>query len=406
MKTYGKKWSLHGCVIRQRGGSFQVEFNHNGNRERQSWPTLKEAKVYAKQKSIELLNEGVAAFDLSLEQRQDAAKAFKLLPGGTLAPAIKDYAEAIKRLENVPLKNAIDFYIRHHKPIGGIRTFSALMQEYIKVKEKTGRRKASISDIKCRLGIINKTFGDRHVHTIVARELEDWLDQKQYTGQTRINYLRILSGFFNYARKSGLIENNPADKNAIDRPKLDEHLPEIFTVGNVEALLRAAENSETRVLPFLCLGFFAGLRSSELNSIKWEDIDLTAKLITVRPEIAKMRRQRHITISENLVAWLLPYKKEHGKVSPEEPKRRKSIERILSATGIKWVHNGMRHSYASHHLALHKDINKTAFELGHTGGVGVLFNHYRNLVKPADAELYWNICPSPKGNTIPAARAR
>jgi len=400
MKTYGKKWTIHGCVIRQRGSSFQVEFNHNGNRERQSWATLKEAKVYAKQKSIELLNEGVAAFDLSLEQRQDAAKAFKLQPGVSLATAMKDYADAIKRLEKVPLKNAIDFYLRHHKPAGGIRTFSSLVQEYLAAKEKSGRRKASILDIKYRLGIANKSFGERHIHTIVSRELDDWLDQNQYTGQTRINHLRIMSGFFNYARKLGLIENNPADKNAIDRPKLDEHLPEILTVGNVERLLRAAESSEIRILPFLCIGFFAGLRTSELDGIKWEDVDLSSKLITVRPEVAKMRRQRHVTISDNLVAWLLPCKKEHGRVSPVAPTCRISMEHILKNTSIKWVHNGMRHTFASNHLAMYKDINKTAFELGHTGGIGVLFNHYRNLIKPADAEIYWNIRPSPKSNTI------
>ena len=91
MKMYGKKWLIYSCVIRQRGGSFQVEFNYYGKRERQSWPALNEAMVYAKQKSIELSNEGAAAFELSLEQRQDAAKAFKLFSGDLWQPSPRWY---------------------------------------------------------------------------------------------------------------------------------------------------------------------------------------------------------------------------------------------------------------------------------------------------------------------------
>jgi hypothetical protein len=52
----------------------------------------------------------------------------------------------------------------------------------------------------------------------------------------------------------------------------------------------------------------------------------------------------------------------------------------------------MRHSFGSYHLAKHHDISRTALELGHTRP-DVLFNHYRNLVKPADTETYWNIYP-------------
>jgi len=175
-------------------------------------------------------------------------------------------------------------------------------------------------------------------------------------------------------------------------------LPEIFTNANVEKLLRSAESKERRILPFLTIGFFAGLRTAELDGIRWEDVDLAAKLITVRPEVAKKRRQRHVTMSDNLVTWLLPHKKEHGKVCPLNTTWRIALKNIRKDTDVQWVKNGMRHTFASNHLAQFKDVNKTAFELGHTGRVDVLFNHYRSLVKPADAELYWSIRPASKDN--------
>ncbi len=274
-----------------------------------------------------------------------------------------------------------------------MRTFNSLLQDYVDAKAKSGRRESSVRDIRQRLGKIGRSFGDCHIHTIVARELEDWLDENNCKAQTRINYLRILSGFFNYARKLKLIEQNPADKDAIDRPSLDKHIPGIFQVDDVERLLRAAETSEKEILPFLCLGFFAGLRTSELYELKWEDIDLESNLITVRPEVAKKRRQRFTTISDNLAAWLRKCVQGHGKICPVDTTCRAARLRIIKVTNVPWVNNGMRHTFASNHLAMHKDANKTAYELGHSNGVQILMNHYRNLVKPTDAQRYWKLLP-------------
>jgi len=66
---------------------------------------------------------------------------------------------------------------------------------------------------------------------------------------------------------------------------------------------------------------------------------------------------------------------------------------VTRSAKVKWVHNGMRHTYASNHLTHFQDIGKTMLQLGHVGGAGILFNHYRNLVKPADADAYWKIMP-------------
>jgi len=111
-------------------------------------------------------------------------------------------------------------------------------------------------------------------------------------GQTRINYLRVFTSFFNFARTRRLIEFNPRDKNAIKRPKLDESLPAVFTVKEVECLLYTASDKASAIVPYLAIGFFAGIRTAELERTNWQDIDFSAKLITVRPEVAEKWRQR------------------------------------------------------------------------------------------------------------------
>ena len=53
----------------------------------------------------------------------------------------------------------------------------------------------------------------------------------------------------------------------------------------------------------------------------------------------------------------------------------------------------LRHSFASYHLRHHRnDLNLTAQELGHTS-TKMLFQHYREAVKPDAAKAWWALMP-------------
>lgn len=398
-KTYRRKWSHKGGIIRQRGKSYQVEINSRGKRYRERASSLDRAKQIIELKTNEIRNEGIVALSLTTDQRVDAGKALRhILPGLSLEETAKRYAAAVTRLDGSPLDDAVTFYIRHHKPVGGVKTVTELLADYVAAKEKSGRRKRTITDIKCRIGSFAERFGNRHVHTITATDIEQWLGEGGYGAQSMVNFLRVLSGFFNFARKQNLMDTNPADRDHVERPKMDERLPEIFMQGQVEKLLVTATTEAPRIVPCLCVGFFAGLRTAELDGIDWSSIDFDQRLITVRPEIAKKRRQRHVEMSDNLIAWLAPHRKPAGLLQPKAA--RNLLDRVIRTSGVKWVRNGMRHTFASNHLAKFQDISKTALQLGHVGRIDILFNHYRNLVKPTDADAYWRITPKAEGTIL------
>ncbi len=379
-KAYKKKWFFAGAIIRKRGKkSFQVEINRDLKRTRVSFKTLEDARVYANEQRTLLANEGLAAFELTPRERQDAAEALDVL-GGT------------------PLVEAARFYVRHHKPAGGVRTINELMAEYLVVKKKANRRPATLGDMRSRIGGLARAFGDRHVHTLTVAELSSWLDEHTKTPISRNNYRRVFVGFFNFARKQGLVELNPAGN--IEISEIDEKLPEVFTPTEAQRILNTALKLKKRMIPFYAIGFFAGLRTSELQQLDWSSVDFESKLITVRPETAKKRRQRHVAMSDNLIAWLLPHRKSSGRVCPADCVIRRWRDRILKKAGIKrWLHNGMRHSFASYHLVKHQDAGRTALELGHISPT-IVFDHYRNLVKPTEAEQYWDIRPRQDGQVI------
>jgi integrase len=63
-----------------------------------------------------------------------------------------------------------------------------------------------------------------------------------------------------------------------------------------------------------------------------------------------------------------------------------------SAGLTAWPNNALRDSFASYLLAHFKDAAALALEMGHTDS-GMIFAHYRQLVRPAEAERYWSLRP-------------
>ena len=103
-------------------------------------------------------------------------------------------------------------------------------------------------------------------------------------------------------------------------------------------------------------------------------------------------------IQDNLAAWLEPYIGRTGNVCP--PNLRKLLEADRTNAGLKkWPSNGLRHSFASYHLAHFQDAAKLALELGHTSQ-SLIFRHYRELVKPVQAAKYWTIQPAEETNLV------
>jgi integrase len=80
---------------------------------------------------------------------------------------------------------------------------------------------------------------------------------------------------------------------------------------------------------------------------------------------------------------------------------RKLVDSARVAAGIlNGPDNALRHSFASYHLARFKNAASTALELGHHDS-RVTFAHYRELVKPKDAERYWIIRPARTAKIVP-----
>jgi integrase len=415
-------WQVNWSEIEIRDGQ-QVHV-----RRRKTFRDYEEAKTAADQARIAAKNSGKNAFTISDRLRVEAQQAEQILK-----PFEASIIEAAK------------FYADH---LGRIRTsqkVSVAVKEFLKAKKDDHPRPRYLSDLRARLTRFSESFGERPIAGVSAGELNAWLRSLGVKAATRNSYRLRLGVLFSYAIECGWAKENPV--RAVKKLKTST-ITGILTPEEFARLLEAAA-SET--LPYWLLGGFAGLRRAEIERLEWKDIRFdVAKYRTFNGAIAsgdpraiakvekewrdealievpalksKTASRRFVQIQDNLAAWLEPYIGRTGKVCPPTLRRLMEIDRLNAgfkptALGIKqmkqmnirvdplmfkdlkkWPSNGLRHSFASYHLAHFKNAALLALELGHTDQ-DLIFRHYRELVKPDQSAKWWSIRPAAQTNLV------
>jgi integrase len=136
-----------------------------------------------------------------------------------------------------------------------------------------------------------------------------------------------------------------------------------------------------RMTPMITLSLKTGMRRGELFDLNWDDIDFKNGVLTIRGEIAKSSKTRHIPLSpiafETLKNWRAQAPNKSGRIFPSDDGERldnvkNSWASILEAAAInsfRW--HDMRHDFASklvmkgvplntvRELCGHADLNTT-----------------------------------------------
>jgi integrase len=310
--------------------------------------------------------------------------------GLSLAAADRILAAQAAELLRPYGKNVLDaarVYVEALEAAADDVALSVLFEEYIQGKQRAKHQAVSIGDIRGRLGRFNAIFGHRLAKSLKPGEIEAWLHGLGLEPLTINHYRALLHAFFSYLLKRRRIDANPVA--VIDKLKCPAKAPEIFEPEQLRRVLAAAP---AKLIPALVIGAFAGLRSSEVLRLDWKDVDLVRGFIHVASHKTKTARRRLVRIEPNLSAWLAPFGGRRGKVYADKGNYHHATSALARELGQKWPQNGLRHSFASYHLARFQNANQLALELGHTT-TRLIFEHYRELVTPESAEAYWSIRP-------------
>jgi integrase len=330
---------------------------------------------------------GVLALAMPAALRQDALEAAEILMpwGQTLAKAARHYVAFLKseqaRTEAITVKAAIEDYLAGKR------------QE----RERGEISPLTVVELENKMRIIETAFADRRIIDIDRSAVQSFLDNLHHRPRGRANLRTKLSQLLNHSRRRGWVAANAAELTSVRVPPRDVV---ILNVPEVAKLLRAAE-TDTALLPYVCLGLFAGLRPGEAQQLQWEDVHFDVSQIEVRPEITKTRQRRFVPLDPLLAEWLLPHRRPTGRITG--PNFTKNWRELRKAAGLATLSDErswqdiLRHTHATYWLAVHSDRPRLAENLGNS--TEVVRNFYRRAVPRASADKFWQLRPKLVGQS-------
>lgn len=367
-----KKHAYRGGYIRPTEyGTFRAEIFLAGSQRRSSCKTVAEAEAY-----IDAMMLSMEGKFLPLTERElrEAREAISLLPDG------------------VGLVEVARQWCREHGHVAVPVVAATALKSMLREKASLGLRKRSLESITHHVERFLEDSPGILVHEITTAQIRDWLTGKGHRGGTWNNYRRDIHNFLGWCVTEKHISRNPCSD--VPKARTSRTMPECFSVDQTRVFLSALMKQEPELVPYYATGFFAGIRSAELDRMTADCF--TGDLIHIGPEQSKMSQQRYVTILPNLRAWLDAYPPTGALFKRNHRKRFtaviNAIKKEPDTKDFAWVDNGMRHSFASYHLAAFEDSAKTAIQLGHQNA-SLLYSTYRTLATKAEGERYFRISP-------------
>jgi integrase len=305
--------------------------------------------------------------------------------------AVRHYAEAVKILGNDLVIEAAREYAKRHPAKLLPITVADLVTEFLGEKLKQGRSDRTLETLKSHC----KRFGQQvhlNIGTVTAPDVEAFLVGLAVGSRTHDNILGSLNTLFEYAKRKRYLPSDHDELRRVTRLNNDEDGPiEIFTPAEIKSLLAASDKS---IRPFIAIGAFAGLRSSEIQRLLWADVKFDAGCIVVQKGKIKQRgkSRRIVPLLPNLKKWLKPLALKKGPIWPHtKPYLYESLAAVAAKAKVAWKANALRHSFVSYRVAQIKNVPQVAFESGNSPQM--IDSNYRELVTEQESAKWFVIAP-------------
>lgn len=231
------------------------------------------------------------------------------------------------------------------------------------------------------------------------------LARKQYARKTVTNHLAVVNQIMKYAVQNGYIQVNPARE--IDVPKGLAKTPRDLPTSEEIKIIKNTTAEPMGMFAYWVM--YTGCRRSELLALTWNDVDLTARTITIN----KSRYQLHNKVytkdpkteSGNRVLPILDKllevipKKGRGLVFPYNgemyTERRFELEwnKYRKKYGINCTPHALRHCYATMLYEANVPVKDAQELLGHAQASTTqdIYTHIRDSQKQKMREALYQI---------------
>ena len=235
-------------------------------------------------------------------------------------------------------------------------------------------------------------LGDVLLSELTSERVGEFLEERKHFGnhrpgssglggETMRHIHRLLQQCLDQAIRDGLISENPA--KAFHYRKSTTVKANIMTPLEMEDYLDAAER--LGYLPMFMLALTTGLRQGELIALKWSDLDIESRTLTIAEKRAVERRElveygsqtRSIRLTQEVVDLLIMEYSKHpssplmfmhpATLKPYSPQMvRRMHNEIIKEAGIDHIRfTDLRHTCAILALKNGMDTKELAQMLGH-----------------------------------------
>ena len=364
-------------------------YYQGGRRIRRGFSHLDDAKREALLAGRQIAAGLEKATGLTLSEREahDAAKKLLAATGIPLLSAIEEYVRSRELLGGHTVLAAASDFAERHKGVRADALVPDLAEEFLASKRQDGASTRYLAQLKSDITRFSAAFPGP-ILSIRSHAIDDWLRGLGCAPRTRNSIHTGVRTFFSWAKSRGYLpKNESTEAEALSKVKAGETTTGIFTPSQMRLLL---DSAPAKMIPFLALGAFAGLRAAEMARIDWSAIDLERRLITIRADQAKTASRRLVPISDNLAAWLAPHAK-RSRVLPTADIQKKAGA-LAKVLGIEWPSNGLRHSFITYRIAEVQSADQVALEAGNSPAI--IFKHYRELASATQAAEWFGILPA------------
>ena len=284
----------------------------DGKRKRQVFPSLQAAKNEAAVKAIAFTNGDLGAAKLTNAESAAYSRAVALLQpvGAPLELAASEYASAVKRLGAVSLSQAVDFYLKRHPTNLLPKMVKEVADEMIKLKRADNLSERYVKQLEYAMNRFSGRFHGR-LCDVRGTDVDVWLRDLGVGPRTRNNLRNSVQALFNFGIARRYLPKDHDEMDAVPVAKDNGGEIEIFTPAEMAEILAHAND---RMIPFLTLGAFAGIRHAEIQRLDWTDIHFDAGIVEIRAAKAKTASRRTVPILNNLRVWLQKYRQATGPV--------------------------------------------------------------------------------------------
>lgn len=355
------------CKIHGEDG-YVCSYKRDGKYRRKYFYSRKDADAFKRSLELAVVPAAKILNSLSASQMDDVVAAIRMLPKGrTLVDAVK---KAWQYESNADM--------------------GSLISAFIEIKKAKGVSVSHLDHTLARLLDFQKVFPSfaDATPTSILQYIKSKGRQK-----TIIHYKSTLSDFFGYCFRKDILTVNPFDKLSADDFLVDEQKSEIgfLSVEQTRAFMALLERDYPQYCKFYVLALFAGVRVDECQRFKNDFIDFDGKAITFPKEIVKGGKRAWIVrdYEPNLWAWLEKYR-------DFDFKRPSNTLRTKIGKTLNLPPNFARHSFATYHLSLYKDAERTRFITRHNSAQTLQNHYFGGLVDKDTAKAYFEILPDSK----------